>query len=130
MVDGSPAWGRLDGDAVSLDDGKRVPIADAVFLAPVEPTKIIATHLTYRSRVDEYAARVPPEPSYFMKPPTTLNAHRGTLGRPAGTQYLNYEGEIAAVVGRPMRNVAHAGGRVGPPRGVRPVQRRRAARLP
>ncbi len=83
MVDGSPAWGRLDGDAVSLDDGKRVPIADAVFLAPVEPTKIIATHLTYRSRVDEYAARMPPEPSYFMKPPTTLNGHRGLLRRPA-----------------------------------------------
>ena len=47
MVDGSPAWGRLDGDAVSLEGGKRVPIADAAFLAFVELTKIIATYLTY-----------------------------------------------------------------------------------
>ena len=48
-----------------------------MYLAPVEPTKILAVHLTYRSRVEEYAARIPPQPSYFMKPPTTLNGHRG-----------------------------------------------------
>jgi 5-oxopent-3-ene-1,2,5-tricarboxylate decarboxylase/2-hydroxyhepta-2,4-diene-1,7-dioate isomerase len=105
MVDGSPAWGRLDGDAVSLDGGTRVPIAEAEFLAPVEPTKIIATHLTYRSRVDEYAARVPPEPSYFMKPPTTLNGHHGLLRRPRGARFLNYEGEVAVVIGKPMHGV-------------------------
>jgi len=105
MVDGSPAWGRLDGDAVALDGGMRVPIAGAEFLAPVEPTKIIATHLTYRSRVDEYAARVPPEPSYFMKPPTTLNGHHGLLRRPRGARFLNYEGEVAVVIGKPMHGV-------------------------
>ena len=105
MVDGSPAWGRLDGDEVSLDGGSRVPVADAQFLAPVEPTKIIATHLTYRSRVDEYAARVPPEPSYFMKPPTTLNGHHGVLRRPRGARFLNYEGEVAVVIGKPMHQV-------------------------
>ena len=43
---------------------------------PAEPTKILAVHLTYRSRIEEYRARTPPEPSYFMKPPTTLNGHR------------------------------------------------------
>ena len=45
-----------------LDDGGELAAADATFLAPVEPTKIIATHLTYRSRVEEYRARVPAEP--------------------------------------------------------------------
>src|SRR5215475_13535449 len=105
MVDGSHEWGRLDGDAVALDGGTRVPTAEAEFLAPVEPTKIIATHLTYRSRVDEYAARVPPEPSYFMKPPTTLNGHHGVLRRPRGARFLNYEGEVAVVIGKPMHQV-------------------------
>ena len=105
MVDGSPEWGRLDGGGVLLDSGARVSLTDAQFLAPVEPTKIIATHLTYRSRVDEYAARVPPEPSYFMKPPTTLNGHRGLLRRPKGARFLNYEGEVAVVVGRTMHQV-------------------------
>ncbi len=59
-----------------LEDGTRLAEADARYLAPVEPTKILAVHLTYRSRVEEYAARIPPQPSYFLKPPTTLNGHR------------------------------------------------------
>ena len=45
-------------------------------------------------------------PTYFQKPLTTLNAHRGFLNRPANCKYLNYEGEIAAIVGKPMRDVA------------------------
>jgi 2-keto-4-pentenoate hydratase/2-oxohepta-3-ene-1,7-dioic acid hydratase in catechol pathway len=90
---------------VVLDDGGELAAADATFLAPVEPTKIIATHLTYRSRVEEYRARVPAEPSYFMKPPSTLNGHHGVLRRPRGSRFLNYEGEVAAVIGRPMHGV-------------------------
>jgi 5-oxopent-3-ene-1,2,5-tricarboxylate decarboxylase/2-hydroxyhepta-2,4-diene-1,7-dioate isomerase len=88
-----------------LDGGGEIDAAAATFLAPVEPTKIIATHLTYRSRVEEYAAKVPPEPSYFMKPPSTLNGHGGALRRPRGTRFLNYEGEVAAVIGRRMHGV-------------------------
>jgi 5-oxopent-3-ene-1,2,5-tricarboxylate decarboxylase/2-hydroxyhepta-2,4-diene-1,7-dioate isomerase len=48
---------------------------------------------------------MPAEPSYFMKPPTTLNGHRGVVRRPAGTRWLNYEGELAVVVGRAMKGV-------------------------
>jgi 5-oxopent-3-ene-1,2,5-tricarboxylate decarboxylase / 2-hydroxyhepta-2,4-diene-1,7-dioate isomerase len=104
-VTGSPRWGALRGDRVVLDDDGELPAVEATFLAPVEPTKIIATHLTYRSRVEEYRARVPAEPSYFMKPPSTLNGHRGLLRRPRGARFLNYEGEVAAVIGRPMHGV-------------------------
>ena len=104
-VTGSPQWGTLRGERVVLDDGRELAAADTTFLAPVEPTKIIATHLTYRSRVEEYAAVVPPEPSYFMKPPSTLNGHGGALRRPHGTRFLNYEGEVAAVIGRRMHGV-------------------------
>ncbi len=43
---------------------------------------------------------MPAEPSYFMKPPTTLNGHLGELRRPRGAKFLNYEGELAVVVGR------------------------------
>jgi 5-oxopent-3-ene-1,2,5-tricarboxylate decarboxylase / 2-hydroxyhepta-2,4-diene-1,7-dioate isomerase len=108
LVEGSRSWGRLDGGSIVLDSGERLDEAAAHFLAPVEPTKIIATHLTYRSRVEEYAARTPPEPSYFMKPPTTLNGHRGRLRRPRGARFLNYEGEVAVVIGRAMHGVPEA----------------------
>jgi 5-oxopent-3-ene-1,2,5-tricarboxylate decarboxylase/2-hydroxyhepta-2,4-diene-1,7-dioate isomerase len=108
LHDGEPAWGRREGDEIVLDSGARLPEAGAVHLAPAEPTKIIAVHLTYRSRLTEYAARTPANPSYFMKPPTTLNGHRGVVRRPAGTRFLNYEGELAVVIGRRMKGVAEA----------------------
>jgi len=103
-----PVWGSLEGDAIVLDDGTRVADAEARYLAPAEPSKILAVHLTYRSRVEEYAARIPPQPSYFMKPPTTLNGHRGVVRRPAGTRFLNYEGELAVVIGQRMHGVSEA----------------------
>ena len=105
-VNGTAQWGRLDGNAIELESGERIEEATATYLAPVQPSKIIATHLTYRSRVEEYAARTPPEPSYFMKPPTTLNGHRGALRRPKGARFLNYEGEVAVVVGTRMHGVS------------------------
>src|SRR5262245_56518916 len=104
-VGGVPHWGRREGDAILLDDGTTIDEATAAYLAPAEPTKVIAVHLTYRSRIEEYAARTPPEPSYFMKPPTTLNGHRGVIRRPHGARFLNYEGELAVVVGRRMKGV-------------------------
>jgi 5-oxopent-3-ene-1,2,5-tricarboxylate decarboxylase/2-hydroxyhepta-2,4-diene-1,7-dioate isomerase len=104
-VEGTPAWGRREGDEIVLDDGRRLAEAGATYLAPVTPSKIIAVHLTYRSRVDEYRANTPPAPSYFMKPPTTLNGHRGTINRPHGAEFLNYEGELAVVIGERMKGV-------------------------
>src|SRR3954465_3604111 len=104
-VDGTPCWGRRDGDEIVLDGGRAMPEAEASYLAPVEPSKIIAVHLTYRSRIDEYAAKTPPAPSYFMKPPSALNGHRAEIRRPHGTRFLNYEGELAVVIGRRMKGV-------------------------
>jgi 5-oxopent-3-ene-1,2,5-tricarboxylate decarboxylase / 2-hydroxyhepta-2,4-diene-1,7-dioate isomerase len=104
-VDGTPRLGRREGDRIVLADGVAVPEREAVYLAPVEPSKILAVHLTYRSRVDEYRARVPPAPSFFMKPPTSLAGHRGQIRRPHGTRFLNYEGELAVVIGRRMKGV-------------------------
>ncbi|MDQ3995044.1 MAG: fumarylacetoacetate hydrolase family protein [Actinomycetota bacterium] len=69
------------------------------------PTKIIGVHLSYPSRVDEYAARTPDVPSYFLKPPSSLARHGDEIVRPRGCRYLNYEGEVALVVGRRMKRV-------------------------
>jgi 5-oxopent-3-ene-1,2,5-tricarboxylate decarboxylase/2-hydroxyhepta-2,4-diene-1,7-dioate isomerase len=104
-LDGTPAWGQREGEEIVLADGTRVPEREVEYLAPVEPSKILAVHLSYRSRVEEYAARVPPAPSFFMKPPTTLAGHRGQIRRPRGTRFLNYEGELAVVIGRRMKGV-------------------------
>jgi len=105
LVDGRPQWGVLEGDVLRLDGGAAIPEATAVYLAPCEPTKILCVHLNYESRRIEFRAPELVTPTYFQKPTTCLNAHHGVLYRPDDCQYLNYEGEIAAIIGRPMRNV-------------------------
>jgi 5-oxopent-3-ene-1,2,5-tricarboxylate decarboxylase/2-hydroxyhepta-2,4-diene-1,7-dioate isomerase len=102
---GVPVWVRVDGERLLLPDGRSVREADAVHLAPCAPTKILCVHLNYDSRRVEFRAPPLTTPTYFQKPVSALNAHRGLLLRPRGCEFLNYEGEIAAIVGRPMRNV-------------------------
>jgi len=104
--EGSPAWGQLRDGEVVLDSGAALDPATVKWLAPVEPSKILAVHLTYRSRLVDYDARQPAEPSYFLKPPSSLNGHLGVIRRPRGARYLNYEGELAVVVGTRMHGVA------------------------
>lgn len=97
---------ELRGAELILDDGRKLPEAEAQYAPPVLPTTIVCVHLNYRSRAQEFGREIEgDQPTYFVKPATTVNAHRGELVRPADCQLLNYEGEIAAVVGRPMRRV-------------------------
>jgi 5-oxopent-3-ene-1,2,5-tricarboxylate decarboxylase / 2-hydroxyhepta-2,4-diene-1,7-dioate isomerase len=103
--DGTALWGQLRDGAVLLDGGPEISEAEAVFLAPVEPSKIVGVHLAYASRIREYAARVPDVPSYFLKPPTSLTGHRSQIPKARGSRFLNYEGELAVVVGRQMKAV-------------------------
>ena len=97
-----------DGDTLVAGDGRRVAAADAVHLPPCEPTKVVAVHLNHLSRVREFGISLPPAPTYFHKPISALNAHGGAVVRPAGCKWLNYEGEIAIVIGRTCRNIAPA----------------------
>lgn len=69
------------------------------------PGKIIAIHLSYASRADQRGRR-PAAPSYFFKPASSVAASGGTVERPAGTELLAFEGEIALVIGTPARRVS------------------------
>ena len=70
----------------------------------VTPGKVIAVHLNYHSRAAQ-RGRVPTEPSYFLKPPSSLSAG-GDVVRPRGTELLAFEGEIAVIIGARARNVS------------------------
>jgi len=105
LHDGRPEWTTIDGDVLRLMDGRAVTESDAIYLPPCEPTKIICIHLNYESRRIEFRAKPLETPTYFHKPTTALNSHRGVLNRPDNCQYLNYEGEIAAIIGKPMKGV-------------------------
>ena len=106
LLDGYPTLTELAGSELVAGDGRRVSADQAVHLPPVEPSKIICVHLNYKSRVDEFMTKLPATPTYFQKPLSALNSHNGDVVRPTGCQWLNYEGEIAIVIGRTCRNVS------------------------
>jgi 5-oxopent-3-ene-1,2,5-tricarboxylate decarboxylase/2-hydroxyhepta-2,4-diene-1,7-dioate isomerase len=105
ILDGAVTRVRREGDALVSPDGRVIEASEAVHLPPVEPSKILACHLNYRSRVEEFMTRLPPAPTYFHKPTTALNSHGGAVVRPERCKYLNFEGEIAIVIGKTVRNV-------------------------
>jgi len=105
LCEGRPEWSTVEGKELVLMDGRRVLEAEAVYLPPCDPTKILCIHLNYESRRVEFRAPELRTPTYFQKPVTAVNSHRGMLNRPENCQYLNYEGEVAAIIGRPMKNV-------------------------
>ena len=108
LLDGYPCEVRRTGDSLIAGDGREVGVDDAIHLPPSEPTKIIAVHLNYASRTEEFMTKLPAAPTYFHKPITALNSHRAGVVRPAGCRWLNFEGEIVIVTGRTCRNISPA----------------------
>ncbi len=108
LRDGYPCEVRREGDTLVAGDGREVGVDEAIHLPPTEPTKIIAVHLNYASRTEEFMTKLPPAPTYFHKPITALNSHKAGVVRPAGCKWLNYEGEIVIVIGRTCRNISPA----------------------
>jgi len=106
LLDGYPTIAEREGDNLICRDGRQVNIDEAVHLAPTEPGKIICVHLNYKSRVDEFMTRLPATPTYFHKPVTALCGHGANVVRPKRCNWLNFEGEIAIVIGRHCRNIS------------------------
>jgi 5-oxopent-3-ene-1,2,5-tricarboxylate decarboxylase/2-hydroxyhepta-2,4-diene-1,7-dioate isomerase len=111
LLDGAVTPVSVEGDELVAGDGRRVKADDAIHLPPSEPSKILCVHLNHISRVEEFRSKLPPAPTYFQKPVSALNGHRGHVVRPQRCKWLNYEGEVVAVIGRACRNISpdHAG---------------------
>jgi 5-oxopent-3-ene-1,2,5-tricarboxylate decarboxylase/2-hydroxyhepta-2,4-diene-1,7-dioate isomerase len=105
LIDGDEVAVTRDGDELVAPDGRRVGLDDAQHLSPVEPSKIVCVHLNYESRRAEFGIKLGAAPTYFHKPTTALNAHGGKVVRPPRCRYLNYEGEIAIVIGSETKHV-------------------------
>ena len=80
------------------------PLVPSVPVLSVPPSKIIAVHVSYRSRAIQRGA-VPAWPSYFLKPPSSLAASGDPVARPPGCALLSFEGEVALVIGDRARRV-------------------------
>jgi 5-oxopent-3-ene-1,2,5-tricarboxylate decarboxylase/2-hydroxyhepta-2,4-diene-1,7-dioate isomerase len=67
--------------------------------------KVIAVHINYPSRAAQ-RGRTPEQPSYFLKPSSSLSLSGGTVERPPGCELLGFEGEVALVIGTRARRVS------------------------
>jgi 2-keto-4-pentenoate hydratase/2-oxohepta-3-ene-1,7-dioic acid hydratase in catechol pathway len=71
----------------------------------VKPTKVVALGLNYRDHAEEFKMPIPAEPILFMKPPTAVIYDGGAIVYPRNATRVDYEAELAIVIGKVARNV-------------------------
>ena len=117
MADGRALFGRVEADRIleldgSYFDGPSSPTGktyalDAVtLLPPTIPTKVVCVGLNYRGHAEEMGHDLPEEPCLFMKPDTSVIGPGDEIVYPAMTQRMDYEAELAIIIGKPLRNAA------------------------
>jgi 2-keto-4-pentenoate hydratase/2-oxohepta-3-ene-1,7-dioic acid hydratase in catechol pathway len=84
----------------------RLPLTEALLLAPVRPSKIVCVGRNYREHAAELGNEVPTEPLIFLKPPSSLLAPGGNIVRPKMSQRVDYEGELGVVIGKKCHQLA------------------------
>ena len=90
-------------------DGPATPLADAKLLAPVpDPQKLIGIGLNYARHAAESGAEPPASPTFFAKFANALRPDGATVELPAASETIDYEAEVAFVVGRRAKDVSEA----------------------
>jgi len=95
----------LDSRFVLTPNGSKLTLDAVELLPPCEPTKLVCVGRNYADHAAELGNTVPDEPLLFLKPPTAVLATGGAIEYPRYSKLLNYEGELAVVIGRRCRNV-------------------------
>lgn len=98
LLDGDPLAGGAPTDRV-------VNRSSVEVLVPCMPTKIVGVARNFAAHAEERERAVPQEPLIFIKPLTTLVPWNGSIVHPPACEKLNYEGEMAVVIGKQARNV-------------------------
>jgi 5-oxopent-3-ene-1,2,5-tricarboxylate decarboxylase/2-hydroxyhepta-2,4-diene-1,7-dioate isomerase len=90
-----------------LPNGNLIEEGDAHWLPPCDG-KIFVLGLNYADHASELAFSAPTEPLVFLKGPNTLIGHNQETVRPANVDYMHYECELVAVIGKTAKNVSQA----------------------
>ena len=86
--------------------GERYPLAEVRLLAPVLPSKVVAVGKNYAAHTREMGFDQPGEPTMFLKPSTAVTGPGDRISYPVKlTERVEYEGELAVVIGRLCRDV-------------------------
>ncbi|MFF3552353.1 fumarylacetoacetate hydrolase family protein [Streptomyces tsukubensis] len=107
-ADGAAFVEVLSGDPVRTDaggTGELVPVSAVRLLAPVAPGKIVAVGRNYADHIAEMGMGEPAIPRLFLKPPSAVTGPGAEIRYPAQSREVEYEAELAVVIGRRARNV-------------------------
>lgn len=98
---------RFDGagEWVAFDATMAIPLDELHLLAPIVPGKIVAVGRNYAAHAKELGNDVPAEPILFLKPPSSLLDPGGVILRPPSSARVDFEGELAIVIGSRARHV-------------------------
>jgi len=109
------ATGVVEGDAVRalagtffenpVPSGDEVPLDDVRLLAPILPSKVVCVGKNYAAHAAEFGGEVPEEPLIFLKPSTSVSGPGDPIPLLPISHRVDYEGELAVVIGRIARNV-------------------------
>lgn len=105
VIEGEP-WGGV------VFTGEEYELSELEVLAPCEPSKIVAVGLNYEKHANELKETLTGDPILFIKPPSAVTPHGRGIVYPAQSRRVDYEAELAAVIGRACKNVTaqEAGG--------------------
>ncbi len=119
-MQGRSGYGILEGEQISVlwdtpyegglanTTGEVMSLPEVTLLAPCQPSKIIALGLNYRDHAAEIGHPLPTEPLIFMKPSTAVIGPDEDIIYPAMSRRVDYEAELAVVIGKPCRHVQEA----------------------
>jgi 2-keto-4-pentenoate hydratase/2-oxohepta-3-ene-1,7-dioic acid hydratase in catechol pathway len=108
VLDGAVVDAAVDGQAVTTAGGRRLPLAGVRLAPPCVPTKVICVGFNYRDHAAELSWEPPKEPLLFLKPPSAVVGHDAPIPYPGHTRQLEYEAELAVVIGQRARSVPRA----------------------
>jgi len=107
-----PAGAVRTGEWVEHEDGTTITFGtreydpdEVTILSPCDPSKLVCIGRNYADHADEMGSDVPDRPLLFLKPPNTVASHGSDVTLPAGKERLDYEAELAVVVGTQCRHV-------------------------
>ncbi|WP_221032821.1 fumarylacetoacetate hydrolase family protein [Actomonas aquatica] len=112
-----PAWATLtvdgatravQGDLFGQHHVTETPVVPTKILAPIAPTNILGIGLNYRKHAEEGGKAVPQRPMWFMKTTGSLQHPGDPIRLPADSTKVDYEGELAIVLGRDTLNATPA----------------------
>ena len=97
---------RIDGDLFSAPNVTKEKLRIEKLLAPIVPTDILCIGLNYREHAAESKSDIPTNPVLFIKASNTLNNPFDPIVIPRRSSEIDYECELAVVIGRTAKNVS------------------------